>query len=170
MEGVRLHFNLDWQWGFFLRDSGFVQQGTSTQAGKSMLDTIWRISATEFDVKYFIHQFKIKDTSAIFLKGEIGWRGIVNKESGVNVLVSEELNSNENIEEISEFIKNNSEALKYLLSNNISSTMDIGCSVGTTDQYIKSVTAPPDLLLLLNKYAISLQFSAYPATDDENET
>ena len=135
-----------------------------------MLDTIWRISSEEFDVDNFIHQFQIKDTSAIFRKGEMGRRGKANKESGVNILVSEELNSKENIEEISEFIKNNSEALKYLLSNGVSSTMDIGCSVGTADQFTKSITAPPDLLLLLNKYAISLQFSAYPATDDENET
>ena len=45
MEGVRLHFNLDWQWGFFLRDSGFVQQGASTR-------TVFRVACLVRSFRY----------------------------------------------------------------------------------------------------------------------
>ena len=135
-----------------------------------MLDTVWRVSGKNFDVDYFVETFKIEDRSSIFHKGEKKRLDLFHKESGFNALITDNLNSSENIEELISFIQNNKKAFVYLLNSNVSSEFDIGCTVGTTDQFTKSVTISQSLVSLLHEYNIEVCFSAYPASDDEDET
>jgi hypothetical protein len=134
-----------------------------------MLDSMWRISAKNFDVTGFVEKFSIKNLDQIYLEGETGKRGKINETSGFSVLVSENLNSNENIQEIERFILNNLEAFSYLKNLGIESSIDIGCTVGTSDQFTKFIKAPIHFLGLLVNYGIELEFSAYPASDQESE-
>jgi hypothetical protein len=80
-------------------------------------------------------------------------------------LVSENLNSSENIQKIENFILNHEAAFLYLKNIGVESSIDIGCTVGTSDQFTKSINAPVRLLALLSNYGIELEFSAYPASD-----
>ena len=135
-----------------------------------MLDTILRISARNFDVLEFIDRHQIQDAEGVFLQGELDRRGRSHTESGFYVLVSDNLISKQNVAEIEAFILKNKDMLMDLKSMGITSTFDVGCTVGTTDQFTKSINIPSDILGLMNIYAISLGFSAYPAyDDDENE-
>ena len=135
-----------------------------------MLDTILRISARDFDVLEFIDRHNIQDAEGVFLQGEKDRRGESHTESGFYVLVSDNLTSKQNVAEVEAFILSNKDMLTDLQSIGITSTFDVGCTVGTTDQFTKSINIPSDILGLMNIYAISLGFSAYPAyDDDENE-
>jgi len=134
-----------------------------------MLDTVWRVSEKDFDATKFCDRYEIKNIENLFIQGEEGRRGKINEESGFNVLVSENTIAKENIDEVEKFIRTNSGALNYLRLSGISSVIDIGCTVGTSEQFTKSVNVPTSLLGLLNQYGICIEFSAYPAADEENE-
>lgn len=136
-----------------------------------MLDTILRISAKDFDVLEFINRHEIRGAEGVFVQGEKDRRGKSNTESGFYVLVSDNLTSKENVAEVESFILKNHDMLTDLKSVGIASTFDVGCTVGTTDQFTKSISVPPGILGLMSSYGINLEFSAYPACDDdENET
>lgn len=135
-----------------------------------MLDSIWRVGGNEFDVDSFLKKYPISIVDDVYHKGEMNVRKIPYKNSGFVATISENINSLENISEIQKFIQTNQEALSYLKSLGVSSEIDIGCTVGTTNQFTKSITATPALLGLLHQYSISLMFSAYPASEEKNET
>ena len=130
-----------------------------------MLDSMWRTSAKNFDVTSFVEKYSIKNVDSIYIEGELGRREKINETSGFSVLVSENLNSSENIQEIENFILNHEAALLHLKTIGVESSIDIGCTVGTSDQFTKSITASVRLLALLANYGIELEFSAYPASD-----
>jgi len=134
-----------------------------------MIDSIWHINAKNFDVAAFVEKFKLQNLTQTYIEGELGKQGKVNETSGFSVLVSENLNSSQNIQEIESFILNNAEAFLHLKRLDIGSFIDIGCTVGTSDQFTKSINVPVGLLGLLFKYEIELEFSAYPASDQESE-
>ena len=136
-----------------------------------MLDIILRISAKDFDVLAFIDRHGIHDAEGVFVQGQIDRKGKSNVESGFYVLVSDNLTSKENVAEVESFILNNHDMFKDLKTMGIASTFDVGCAVGTTDQFTKSINMPSSILGLMNNYGISLEFFAYPACDDdENDT
>lgn len=130
-----------------------------------MLDSMWRTSAKNFDVTSFVEKYSIENVDSIYIEGELGRREKVNETSGFSVLVSENLNSSENIQDIENFILNHEAAFLYLKTIGVESSIDIGCTVGTSDQFTKSITASVRLLALLANYGIELEFSAYPASD-----
>lgn len=126
---------------------------------------MWRVSENDFDVDYFVEKFQIQDRTAIFYQGEKRRRGKIRDKSGFNVSISENLSASVHVEEIKTFIASNGEALLYLMKKGIKSTFDIGCSV-ETELFTKSISIPPGLLLLLNQFCITLEFTAYPSTDE----
>jgi len=135
-----------------------------------MLDTVWRVAKKDFDANHFLNKFSLKEIAAVFNQGEVRSRGRVYDKSGFNITVSEDLNSTINVKEINKFIVKYKKAFEYLVKQNTPSVIDIGCTVGSAGQFTKSVNVPYELLGTLNKYNISLEFSAYPASDEENET
>ena len=131
-----------------------------------MLDTIWRVMELDFDAEEFLQEHHVENIENIFIQGEERLLGKVNEKSGFNVLVSGNLNSKENTIEILNFVTKNEKAFLYLQQQGISSSFDIGCTVGSSDQYTKSISFNSSLLGLLSKYNIDLEFSAYPASDE----
>jgi hypothetical protein len=87
----------------------------------------------DFDVEKFLEDHHVKNVENIFIQGEERLLGKINEKSGFNVLVSDNLNSKENTVEIHDFITTNEKALLYLQQQGISSSFDIGCSVGSSD-------------------------------------
>ena len=135
-----------------------------------MLDTVWRLGEKDFDVDDFVNRFYLKEMAVVFHQGERKSRGKIREKPGFNISISENLDSVENVNEINEFIIRHKEAFDYLLRLNIPSELDIGCTVGTAEQFTKSVNVPSELLGVLSQLKVSLGFSAYPASDEENET
>ena len=130
-----------------------------------MLDTVWRVSARNFDVDSFLEKFQIPNVCSVFHTGEKGLRNRVYDKSGFTALVSEETNSFKNTEEIENFIKNNSEAITYLFNHQVEYYLDIGCTVGTTDQFTKTTKLTISLIALLHQYNVEIEFSAYPSSE-----
>ena len=135
-----------------------------------MLDTVWRLGEKDFDVDDFLRSFCLNDLAVVFHKGERRSHSNVHERSGFNILVSENRDSLENISELNQFLVRHKDAFDYLVKLNIHSVLDIGCSVDTADQFTKSVNIPCKLLGILNKLNVSLEFSIYPASDEETET
>lgn len=131
-----------------------------------MLDTIWRVMELDFDAKKFLENHHVKNVENIFIQGEERLLGKINEKSGFNVLVSENLNPKENTIEIQNFVTKNEKVFLYLQQQGISNLFDIACTVGSSGQYTKSISVNSNLLGLLSKYSIDLNFSAYPASDE----
>jgi len=131
-----------------------------------MLDTIWHVSGTELDIDKFVSQFKI-DADSIYRKGDKARKGKIHDQSGLSVLVSENLNVSEHLKEIEEFIHSYKSAFILLKERGYDSCFSMGCTVGTKDQFTKSVGLTASQLGLLNECGVSFEFSAYPASDDE---
>lgn len=132
-----------------------------------MLDTMWRVSDDEFNVDEILDKFNIQNVARKFKKGDVDKFGKTRKSSFFNLLVSENLNPELNVQEVINFIKEKAAAFNYLQINNIGNTIDFGCVLGTQDQFMQSVIVSHDLISLLNQYDITLEFSAYPGEEDE---
>lgn len=129
-----------------------------------MLDTVWRVSEIDFDVIEFCKLYRIENVKIVFIQGEEGRRGKINKKSGFNAEVSDTINSIDHVAEIESFICCNADALNHLKSNGISSVFNIGCFVDTNHEFTKSINLPSGLLGLVHKYGIDIEFSSYPTT------
>ena len=134
-----------------------------------MLDSVWKVCGTEFDVDTFLDKYSIPATDNTYHKGDAGIGGRVFEDSGFLYLISDNLNSIQNINGIAHFIKKHEPAFSYLNKLGVDNEIAIGCTVGTEDQFTKSIIGPPDFLELLSRSGVSLRFSAYPASDDESE-
>lgn len=135
-----------------------------------MLDSVLRVCGREFDVDSFLKEYPFQTIDGAYNKGEMSLRKKPHEDSGFGALISDDVNSLKNISEIQSFIQNNEAAFSQLNKLGVHCEIDMGCTVGTSDQFTKSVTTPPALLGLLCEYGITLVFSAYPASDDNNET
>jgi hypothetical protein len=133
-----------------------------------MLDSVWRIGQKSFDVDTFVAKFSIENISQLYREGEQGRRGKVNETSGLCMLISENMNADENIREIESFVLKNAQTFIYLKNLGIGNSIDIGCSL-EFDQFTKSISLPASFLGLLSKYSIKLVFSLYPASSQEPE-
>ncbi len=131
-----------------------------------MLEAVWRVSTTNFDVNEFCELYQIKNITAVHIQGEKGRKNKINEKSGLNVSVSENCISEGTVSEIESFIHSNIDALNHLKLNNISSELDIGCFINI-EQFMKSINIPPSLLGLMHQYDINLKFSAYPSINEE---
>lgn len=134
-----------------------------------MLSTVWRVADKNFDVDDFLNKFGLRENAVVFYQGEEARPGRRREESGFNISISENLISSEHINEVNVFLMRNKEAFDYLVDQKITSVFDIGCTVGTCDQFTMSVNVPCELLASLASLKVSLEFSAYPASDEKQE-
>ena len=130
-----------------------------------MLDTVWRLGEKDFDVDAFLVKFGLKELAVVFHEGEKRGQSKV-QDSGFNILISENINSLENINDINQFMAKHKEAFDYLAKLNIHSVLDIGCTVAS-NQFTKSVNISSKLLGALSLLNVSLELSVYPAPVDE---
>jgi hypothetical protein len=101
-------------------------------------------------------------------KGETNRRGGVYEISGFNAdVVDDAENPSSLVEEIREFL--NSYLAKSILfsSSELSSQLDIGVSVGGSEQFTASVVFSPEDLESFSKLGLELSTSAYPTSDDD---
>ena len=101
-------------------------------------------------------------------KGETNRRGGVYEISGFNAdVVDDAENPSSLVEEIREFL-NSCLAKKILFSSSeLSSQLDIGVSVGGSEQFTASVVFSPEDLESFSKLGLELSISAYPTSDDD---
>ncbi len=122
-----------------------------------MLDSVLRVFGEEFDVDSFLNEYPIQAHTESFRKGEPDLLGNPNSESGFDALLSENENPAENLREIQKFIENHENTLSHLKKSGVNCIVDIGFTVGSSDQFTQSICVPPELLGIFHRFNISIE-------------
>ena len=100
-------------------------------------------------------------------KGETSRRGGVNEIPGFNAdVVADAENPSSLLEEIRGFLNRCLSKRILFSSSDLSSQLDIGVSVGVSQQFTASVVFSPENLESFSKLGLELSVSAYPIFDD----
>ena len=132
-----------------------------------MLDTVWRLAEKDFDIDAFIGKYPFQEVAIVFRRGERRRNGVVYEKSGCNIIVSEQIDSNEHVKEIQEFLARYKEAFIELHRKKIVSRLDVGFALGNSDQIMKFINIPSEILGTLSSLGMDLEFSTYAVTDEE---
>ena len=101
-------------------------------------------------------------------KGETNRRGGVYEISGFNAdVVDDAENPLSLVEEIRDFLNSCLAKIILFSSSELSSQLDIGVSVGGSEQFTASVVFSPEDLESFSKLGLELSISAYPSSDDD---
>ena len=100
-------------------------------------------------------------------KGETNRRGGVYEISGFNAdVVADAENPSSLLEEIRGFLNRCLSKRILFSSSDLSAQLDIGISVGSSQQFTASVVFSPEDLESFSKLGLELSVSAYPTSDD----
>lgn len=127
-----------------------------------MLVTVWRVSATSFQVNSFIKDFELEPVKT-FLEGEKTATGRILASSGFNLGLPDTETLAELLAQVSAFLNRYRKPIQALNKLGIESTLDIGLTVGGERHYTCSVSFPPSLLRELASLNVRLEISAYPS-------
>ena len=107
-------------------------------------------------------------TDAVWRAGERGMRGKIHAESGANVSISDAPTMQQLLTDIRQFFELRGEAVAALVAEGVAVELDVGVTVGDSEQYIASVRFESADLRLIATLGISLSVSAYPTSDQAN--
>ena len=125
---------------------------------------VLRISGARFDVDRFVQNYVITpDTS--WRGGVSDSVGRVRANSGFNLTIADAPSTDTLVSQMTSWLQQNEDALEALAMEGASGIVDIGLTVGTSDQFTASVVLSPTELALLNRLGLGLSVSAYPASD-----
>ena len=129
-----------------------------------MIVAVLRVSGTKFDVDRFVQHYAITP--------DISWRGGVSdsvgrvrSDSGFNLTIADAPSTDMLISQITSWIQQNEDTLMALGTAGASGIVDIGLTVGTSEQFTSSIVLAPQELALLSGFGLTLSVSAYPASD-----
>jgi hypothetical protein len=134
-----------------------------------MFDSVLRVSAEEFDVNSFLKNYTLAVPFETYQKGESDILGNPNSESGFDALISESENLDEHLSEIGEFLKVNQALLVELKGEGVVTILDIGFTVESNGELAPSIRLPADLLGMLHRLDVSVEVSAYPSENQNNQ-
>lgn len=129
-----------------------------------MFDTVLRISAEDFDVDSFLASVDFGVPVEAFKKGENDILGNPNPDSGFDALISENEDLVAHLDDIRLFLEANTRALLILKQKQASAILDMGFTVGADEQFAQSLKLPVELLGTLHELNVSVEISAYPAS------
>jgi hypothetical protein len=99
-------------------------------------------------------------------KGDARQRGRVHETSGFNACVVDVVKSIEMMPAIRRFLGECRSAGLIFASEELTTEIDIGVTVGTSEQFTASVFLTTDDLKLCAEMGLPIRLSAYPASDD----
>jgi len=105
-----------------------------------------------------------------WVKGDKRKNGRVNAASGFNATIADAKNPRELSALIRVFLANCKKKTIVFSSLGLVAELDIGFTVGDSEQFVGSIVFSPLELLSFGECGISLQVSAYPTSDEANAT
>lgn len=109
------------------------------------------------------------DIDADWKKGEARRRGGVYKNSGFNSTIADADNAVLLVIDIRKFLNKCKDIDVTFSSSEHLTQLDIGISVGTSEQYAPSITFQQEDLKLISILGLELCISSYPASFDDDE-
>jgi hypothetical protein len=100
--------------------------------------------------------------------GDKGIRGQAHKDSGVSFVVSDASSAQQLASDLQQFLKRNRFALSELTGRGLTAELDVGVTVGDSQQYVALVPFAPEVLRALADLRIGLCVSAYPTSNEAN--
>jgi hypothetical protein len=131
-----------------------------------MLAVVWRLEAPDFDVEQFLSEVDLQP-DVVWYQGRLNRRGIPHQTSGCSLTVADSETVVDLLNELRAFLQTADDLLTAVQTRNLTSTMDVGVTVGSPDQFTVSIRMLPSDLRLLADYGITLELSAYPVGSDE---
>jgi len=133
-----------------------------------MLLAILRCYSPNWNPDDFIQRMGF-ETDAVWHKGEIGPRGKPRDDSGFSLAITDALSLKELKDDVRTFVQEYSDDLTRLSSAGVTLDLDIGVTVGDSEQFAVSIYISPDDMALFSKVGVGVTFSAYPTSDEANE-
>ena len=127
-----------------------------------------RLSGDDAALDEVVHKLHLEVTTR-FKAGERTHGGGIQETSGLNASIADEGNPRDMLAKSRTFI---SECLKHgpaLFANGVNAELSIGTTVGDPVQYLTSVDFSPNEIRLLATLGVSLNFTAYPASDGTDD-
>jgi hypothetical protein len=131
-----------------------------------MISCIWRVfSDSQFNAKEFIQKHKLK-ADGIFEKGKLDKYDRPQNNDGFNCCVFEINKSGDLKSALESFLTEQLHALTDLLRLEIETTLDIGITVGSDEQYTCAIEVPYEIAGELARFKTSIAVSCYPCTEN----
>ena len=124
---------------------------------------VLRASGQNWNPEIFKREHKIA-TAAVWQENE-GTTGRRRADSGFNVTIADAASGTELVSQIICWVQENRAVLEALATTKVKAQVDIGVTVGSSEQFTASVVLTPNDLLALSESGVELSFSAYPASD-----
>ena len=116
-----------------------------------MAGCVLRAKKEGFDSKNFLHSANIEDATLI--------------QGGFNLTVSRQENLDNQIAEVEEFLKNNTETLKTLTSILSPETPELNFGIWRTSSPVQSISLPLSLISQCSELGIEICTSIYEVND-----
>jgi hypothetical protein len=127
-----------------------------------MLDIVLRAYGEQFDVDSFVNQYPDLAIADAFKQGEPDMLGHPCAFSGFDVIVAENETAESCLQNMQQFVEKYQQAFSDLKANKVHCVFDIDATVVAGEAMPPSLLLPPDLLGVLHKLNIAIEFTAYP--------
>jgi hypothetical protein len=126
-----------------------------------------RVSGADRSLEQLKNMLQL-DCDVEWRKGDRRRDGSIYASSGFNAGVADTDNSRKLVTHVRAFLNKCKEKSVVFSRLNLEAELDIGFTVGSSDQYVASVLFAPADLLLLAECGIELRVTAYPTSDEAN--
>lgn len=131
---------------------------------------VWRASAPDFDVDAFLAEFpQVLPEVTSWHRGDVRVGGRVFEHSGFRVTVADAETFPAAVEDVRAFFNTRQAVLEALHARGVSSVLDFGVDVGTSQRFAACLRFSVSDLQWLARLGVELGISAYPASDDDEE-
>jgi hypothetical protein len=128
----------------------------------AMRVAVIRISGVGFDPEKYARQYG-PTPDAIWSSGEPDHLCRIHRDSGLNLMIADADSTSELVQQIRKWVEDNRAAMLAVSDFGGASVIDLGLTVGASDQFTASVRLLPSDLALLAETGVELSVSAYPA-------
>ncbi len=135
-----------------------------------MIDSVLRVYGEEFDVDSFLVNNSLTIPFESYRKGDDDILGNPNMESGFDALLSENESVVDHLAEVRNFLSSNQSLFDQLQSKGAKCIIDLGFTVGGAGQLTQSIPLPVELLGICHQLQVAIEVSAYPSSDEQNQS
>lgn len=126
---------------------------------------VWRVSAPGFNVDAFVNKYRLRPES-VWREGDKQRAGGKQLSSGFNLTILDSVTKSKLNQELLRYLAQQVDAFEELKDRAVSQEIDIGLTVGDSNQFTASVNVEPMLLSRLSGLGVELVVSAYPALEE----
>jgi hypothetical protein len=131
---------------------------------------VWRVSAPDFDVDAFLAEFpRVASEVVSWRRGEVRLASRVHEDSGFRITIADAETFPEAFEDVRAFFSTRQIVLllEALHARGISSVLDLGVDVGSSQRFAAYLRFSTADLQWLARLGVELEISAYPASEDD---